>query len=684
MTPRSSLLVALVLVVTTAPAPVAGVAVNPYYLRRNGKGDGDKSGGRSYAVYRMLGNDMWPLQGPGQMRRNSVYSAIHEEQAPANIHMYWVINRIVNATERGLLVKELKRAGAKRILYASPPLNAMHCLSSPMARVLFAQAQNSVRNAMLAHAKSRGHSWAITLDGNQFLPKGFYDTMSSVFRQNEYFQRLAVLIPMLRVRELQTPDIYNADATLRSMFVDHFTNRGDFLISEPQLALHVDRLAGRGLSFDERSQYGRSNKAAMVGRLCSRRDRLSLSTRCCEVVRANMRAMTLRARMRGLYTGGEVNLKNRVFDITKRRMNRIKGIDSSTLDETADGKISNTLKLAVLDEAERLARQCGVTFRLFNHPDVSEASSQHRIATNVMVRARFRYKAGKFLRKYIDAYLKHSVKPSREACNTLTRKVTLVDIDPDPTTPEEAQLINEEMEQIKKEILGENESEDEIQAEDKDAEFIAEKTDDEKESDEKEPNETEDTLKAEEAEAEAMAKGGEDARGTDGESKASPPEDEKPEDMEAQAEAELEAEEKAVEVDTAEAEAEEPPTPVKPKRSLNPKPKRIIPAEGGWHAKQIAGAAASLEAIRAMGKSRKSPPVALQAEEEETNDVSNSYIAREANIQQSGWMMVLTGAVSLCLLQAIIMVCCIVVKRLKERRARRKAAAASPRTGGGR
>jgi hypothetical protein len=35
-------------------------------------------------------------------------------------------------------------AGVKKILYTSPPLNAMHCLSSMQARVLFAQAQNSV------------------------------------------------------------------------------------------------------------------------------------------------------------------------------------------------------------------------------------------------------------------------------------------------------------------------------------------------------------------------------------------------------------------------------------------------------------------------------------------------------------------------------------------------------------
>ena len=120
---------------------------------------------RSFAVYRMLGNDMWPLQGAGQMRQNSVFSATHEEKPPPDVHVFWVINRIVNATERALLVSELKKAGVKNFLYTHPPLNAMHCLSSPQTRVLFAQAQNSVRNAMLRHARDKGYSWAIPLDG---------------------------------------------------------------------------------------------------------------------------------------------------------------------------------------------------------------------------------------------------------------------------------------------------------------------------------------------------------------------------------------------------------------------------------------------------------------------------------------------------------------------------------------
>ena len=119
------------------------------------------------------------------------------------------------------------------------------------------------------------------------------------------------------------------------------------------------------------------------------------------------------------------------------------------------------------DEAERISRQCGVTFRLFNYPAVEEASSQHRIATNVMVRARYRYKAGKFLRLYIDAYLKHSPKPDAATCQELTRKVTLVSTDPDVITEREAAIMGEEMHKIMNNILEEDVTEDTLVAEEK-------------------------------------------------------------------------------------------------------------------------------------------------------------------------------------------------------------------------
>ena len=62
-----------------------------------------------------VAGSVWAPSGTGQTRRNSVFAAMHEEAPPpaapgaaARVPVYWVINRIVNATERSLLVSQLK------------------------------------------------------------------------------------------------------------------------------------------------------------------------------------------------------------------------------------------------------------------------------------------------------------------------------------------------------------------------------------------------------------------------------------------------------------------------------------------------------------------------------------------------------------------------------------------------
>ena len=55
----------------------------------NAKASETKEPSPSFAVYRMLGNDMWPLQGVGQMRRNSVFAARHEAAPPPDVPVFW-------------------------------------------------------------------------------------------------------------------------------------------------------------------------------------------------------------------------------------------------------------------------------------------------------------------------------------------------------------------------------------------------------------------------------------------------------------------------------------------------------------------------------------------------------------------------------------------------------------------
>jgi hypothetical protein len=266
----------------------------------NAKASETKEPSPSFAVYRMLGNDMWPLQGVGQMRRNSVFAARHEAAPPPDVPVFWIVNRVVDAAERKKLTSALaaeKNVSAGSLLFASPPLRDAKCLfasdasltdatgaerptdanaTKPAKRtddsweraVTFAQAQNAVRNAAVTHARERGYDWAVPLDGNQFLPSDFYARMREALREAQANNHVAALIPMLRVREKQTSDAYGPRADAARVAERHARSDGKFAVSEPQIALHATEAELNGFRFDPGSAYGAGNKAGLVRRLC--------------------------------------------------------------------------------------------------------------------------------------------------------------------------------------------------------------------------------------------------------------------------------------------------------------------------------------------------------------------------------------------------------------------------------
>ena len=169
------------------------------------------------AIYRILGHDRWPLQGIGQTRRNTAFALEHEPQPPpgTRVRQYWILNRIVNTTERALL-KRLIQSHHGELLYPDPPLASVGCAKGGGAKVNasadsrgrehFATGQNAVRSAILKHAHHSGHPWVIPLDGNQFLPRGFHWRVKEAIREmkgqtNQH--QAAMLIPMLRLRHEQ-------------------------------------------------------------------------------------------------------------------------------------------------------------------------------------------------------------------------------------------------------------------------------------------------------------------------------------------------------------------------------------------------------------------------------------------------------------------------------------------------
>ena len=422
-----------------ADADVAGVdAFAPKTTDANAFETKDPS--PSFAVYRMLGNDMWPLQGVGQIRRNAVFAARHEAAPPPDVPVFWVVNRVVDAAEREKLTSALaaeKNVSSEALLFAHPPLRDAKCLFARAREnqtagnrtvfdraVTFAQAQNAVRNAAVAHARERGVDWAVPLDGNQFLPSDFYALLRDALREADADGRVAALIPMLRAREEQTSDAYHPRADTASVAARHVREDGKFAVSEPQIALHARNAEALGFRFEPSSAYGAGNKAGLLRRLCpakspnARGGTLAETpprARCCELV-------DIKRRQQGssYYYGGELDL-SRVVPKTKG----VKvGPDATDADRAE-------LRRLVVRAAERMFAKCAVSVRLFNYAP-EDGPSQLKIATSVLTRAKTRDEAVRIFREKLSAYLARTPEPEPETCAALdATRATLVTRDPE-------------------------------------------------------------------------------------------------------------------------------------------------------------------------------------------------------------------------------------------------------------
>ncbi|CAI5998282.1 unnamed protein product [Closterium sp. NIES-64] len=192
----------------------------------DGDGDGDVAVPGSipqspprFILYRMIGNDIPPLQCDGQLYENTLYALQHEPRRLAGCRRVWVVNNVVNETSEQLVVRALKAHGygdediiVRRINYSHVaqlpedqwgaavsvqngarqcdagaregsgdeshvpfPLFSHHThrcsiLSQPLPATLRA-AQNEARNAMLEHGQASGARWILPWDGNQFLTR---------------------------------------------------------------------------------------------------------------------------------------------------------------------------------------------------------------------------------------------------------------------------------------------------------------------------------------------------------------------------------------------------------------------------------------------------------------------------------------------------------------------------------
>ncbi|CAI5995869.1 unnamed protein product [Closterium sp. NIES-65] len=145
----------------------------------DGDGDGDVAVPGSipqspprFILYRMIGNDIPPLQCDGQLYENTLYALQHEPRRLAGCRRVWVVNNVVNETSEQLVVRALKAHGYGDEDIIVRRINYSHVAQLPEDQWGAAvSAQNEARNAMLEHGQASGARWILPWDGNQFLTR---------------------------------------------------------------------------------------------------------------------------------------------------------------------------------------------------------------------------------------------------------------------------------------------------------------------------------------------------------------------------------------------------------------------------------------------------------------------------------------------------------------------------------
>lgn len=122
-----------------------------------------------FMLFRLIGNNMPPLQSPGQLLWNTEYALKHEADFP-DCRKRWIINQIVNATEKQLVVDLLKLHGygSEDILNRELDYDELIARPEPDWEV-FVTAQNQGRNAAIQNGKAAGATWILPFDGNHFI-----------------------------------------------------------------------------------------------------------------------------------------------------------------------------------------------------------------------------------------------------------------------------------------------------------------------------------------------------------------------------------------------------------------------------------------------------------------------------------------------------------------------------------
>jgi hypothetical protein len=193
----------------------------------------DKSPKGRTVIYRLIGNDMPPLQQRGQLRWNTKYALDNEPDFP-NVTKRWILNHIWNDTDFRGVYSDLIAAGVCRRDIINRCLDVNEYTRQPSLddKLYYLTAQNEGRNAGIIDGIESGFEWIVILDGNTFITKDSWNAIANVLSKSLLRGQRYMKIPYHRVHEPQSTVWLNKNATVRDV-LEHAPVKG-----ESQVAFH--------------------------------------------------------------------------------------------------------------------------------------------------------------------------------------------------------------------------------------------------------------------------------------------------------------------------------------------------------------------------------------------------------------------------------------------------------------
>lgn len=228
----------------------------------------------TFALYRIIGNDLPPRHAKGQSINNVKFILDNEPNFP-NVEKYWIVNRIIDPAQKNEIVTLLDEYKQK---YTTVPFIEKEYTkrdwdfeSFPEAELLhikehkeidpglkslivdqiyrhknnYVMNNNGARNMALLEGKSNA-KWSLPWDGNCYLTEEAWQQILNTIKEKPYYKYF--IVPMARILDNN-----------KLLFSGYAPNA----IEEPQIIFRRDTTE----IFNENYRYGRRPKVEMLWRL---------------------------------------------------------------------------------------------------------------------------------------------------------------------------------------------------------------------------------------------------------------------------------------------------------------------------------------------------------------------------------------------------------------------------------